>query len=197
MSRIVSTEVINPKSLSAEERQRLADALYAVQRQIFDGEERETFGRYVIESPAEHTWLQVHRNEAGDIVGFFALHVFERMLGGELTAVFRAEAGSLRAYRGGNVTMRFGLELMLRYMLRHPGRRAYYLGMLVHPSSYSLIAKYFGEVYPRHGAEVPPQMLTFMKELAGEFGLAQLDPARPLVRYVRWKTRETEVEREY
>jgi CRP-like cAMP-binding protein len=197
MPRIASTEVIVPKSLSPEERHRLADALYAVHQQIFDGVEREAFARYVVESKAEHTWIQVHRNEAGDIVGYFALHIFERLLGGQPTAVFRAEAGSLRAYRGGNVTMRFGLALVLRYMLSHPGRQAYYLGALVHPSSYSLLAKYFGEVWPRREAQVPPELLTFMGELASEFGLEQVDSAQPLVRQVGWITRETEVEREY
>jgi CRP-like cAMP-binding protein len=197
MPRIASTEIILLKNLGPDERERLTDALYAVHQQIFAGVERATFVRFVIESKAEHTWIQVHRNEAGALVGYFALHVFERMLGGKLTAVFRAQAGSLRAYRGGNITMRFGLSLALRYLLRHPGRPAYYWGPVVHPSSYSLFAKYFGEVWPRPGAELPAELLEFMKELASEFRMPQVDPARPLVRHVGWKTRDTEVEREY
>ncbi len=36
-----------------------------------------------------------------------------------------------------------------------------------------------------------------MEELAAEFGLEKVDAARPLVRKVGWKTRETEAEREY
>ena len=36
-----------------------------------------------------------------------------------------------------------------------------------------------------------------MEELAAEFGLEKVDEARPLVRKVGWKTRETEAEREY
>jgi CRP-like cAMP-binding protein len=197
MSRIASTEIILLKSLSPEEREQLADALYAVHQQIFAGVDRAMFVRFVLESKAEHTWLQVHRNEAGAIVGYFALHVFERMLGGKLTAVFRAQAGSLRAYRGGNVTMRFALALGLRYLLRHPGRPAYYWGPVVHPSSYSLFAKYFGEVWPRPGARMPAELLEFMSQLASEFRMPQVDQARPLVRAVGWKTRDTEVEREY
>jgi hypothetical protein len=197
MSRIASTDVVIPKTLPAEERQRLAHALYAVHQQIFDGVEHEAFTKYVVESKAEHTWIQIHRNEAGDIVGYFALHIFERTMSGVPTAVFRAEAGSLRAYRGGNVTMRFGLPLVLRYLLRHPGRRAYYLGALVHPSSYTLLARHFGQVWPQREAPVPPELQAFMQELASEFGLEQVDPAHPLVRQVGWKTRETEVEREY
>ncbi|MCP3136915.1 cyclic nucleotide-binding domain-containing protein [Pyxidicoccus xibeiensis] len=197
MPRIASTEVVVPKSLSLAERQHLTDALYAVHQQIFDGVERESFAKYVVESKAEQTWIQVHKNEAGDIVGYFALHVFEKPLGGETTAVFRAEAGSLRAYRGANTNTRFGLALVLKYLLRHPGRRAYYMGSLVHPSSYSMLAKHCGEIWPRLGQPVPSELLTFMDGLATEFGLERVDPANPLLRMVGWRTRESEVEQDY
>ncbi|MDC0711408.1 cyclic nucleotide-binding domain-containing protein [Stigmatella sp. ncwal1] len=197
MSRITSTDVIRPHSLSAEQRQQLTDSLYAVHRQIFDGVDRESFAQYVIGSKAEHTWLLLHKNAAGDIVGYFALHLFEKQLGGEPLAVFRAEAGSLRAYRGGNVNARFWMERVVRYVLGHPGRRVFYLGALVHPSSYSLFARHCGEVWPRPGKETPPALLSFMAALASEFGLEPVDPARPLVRQVGWCTREPEVESEY
>jgi hypothetical protein len=197
MPRIANTEIIRPKSLSAEARSQLIDALYAVHNEIFDGVERESFAKYVVESKAEHTWIQVHKSEAGEIVGYFAFHIFERELSGVPTSVFRAEAGTLRAYRGGNVNARFGLSLALRYMLKNPGRKVYYLGSLVHPSSYSVFVKYCGEVWPRREAQTPPQLQGFMEELAAEFGLEKVDAARPLVRKVGWKTRETEAEREY
>lgn len=197
MPRIASTEVIVPKSLPLEERQRLTDALYAVHQQIFDGVEREAFAKYVVESKAEQTWIQVHKNDAGDIVGYFAMHVFEKPLNGVKTAVFRAEAGSLRAYRGSNTNTRFGLALVLKYLLRHPGRPAYYLGSLVHPSSYSVFAKYCGDVWPRREQPVPADLLAFMDGLATEFGLEKVDPAHPLLRQVGWRTRESDVEREY
>jgi CRP-like cAMP-binding protein len=197
MSNIASTEVVTPKSLSPEAREQLIDALYAVHDQIFDGVERESFAKYVVLSKAEHTWIQLHKNAAGEIVGYFAFHIFERQLGGVPTAVFRAEAGMLQAYRGANANARFGLSVALRYMLKHPGRRTFYLGSLVHPSSYSLFAKYCGEVWPRREQQTPPELLGFMDELATEFGLERVDPANPLVRHVGWKTRETEAEREY
>lgn len=197
MPRIASTEVIVPKSLSLDERQRLTDALYAVHQQIFDGVERESFAKYVVESKAEHTWIQVHKNEAGDIVGYFAMHVFEKPLNGVTTAVFRAEAGSLRAYRGANTNTRFGFSRVMKYMLRHPGRPTYYMGSLVHPSSYALIASCCGEVWPRREQPVPPELLAFMDGLATEFGLERVDAANPLLRQVGWRTRESEVEQDY
>jgi CRP-like cAMP-binding protein len=197
MPRIASSEVVVPKSLSPEERQRLIDALYTVHQEIFDGVERESFGKYVVESKAEHTWIQIHKNEEGEIVGYFATHIFEKQFGGQLTAVARAEAGSLRAYRGNNANMRFGLKRMLDYMLKHPGRRMFYMGSLVHPSSYSLLARYFDEIWPRAEQEVAPELLAFMDELATEFGLERVDASNPLVREVGWRTRESEMEREY
>lgn len=197
MPRIASTEVVVPKSLSQEARTRLTDALYAVHQQIFDGVERDSFAKYVVESKARHTWIQVHKNEAGDIVGYFAMHVFEKPLHGVTTAVFRAEAGSLRAYRGANTNTRFGLSLVLKYMLRHPGRPTYYMGSLVHPSSYALLAKYCDEVWPRREQPVPPELLAFMDGLATEFGLERVDAANPLLRQVGWRTRESEVEQDY
>lgn len=197
MPQIATTETITPKTLSPEARRELTDALYAVHNQIFDGVERDSFAKYVVDSKAEHTWIQVHKNEAGEAVGYFAFHIFEKQFNGEPTAVFRAEAGSLRAYRGSNTNARFGLSLALRYMMKHPGRKTFYLGSLVHPSSYSAFAKNCGEVWPRHDAQVPPELLAFMDELANEFGLERVDPANPLVRHVGWRTRETESEREY
>jgi CRP-like cAMP-binding protein len=197
MPKIATTEVVVPKTLSPVERRQLTNALYAVHNQIFDGVERESFAKYVVDSKAEHTWIQVHKNEAGEIVGYFAFHIFEKQLNGEPVAVFRAEAGSLRAYRGSNTNARFGLALVLRYLVKHPGRKTFYLGSLVHPSSYSLFAKSCGEVWPRREAQVPPELLAFMDELANEFGLERVDPANPLVRHVGWRTRETEAEREY
>ncbi|WPB73282.1 cyclic nucleotide-binding domain-containing protein [Archangium violaceum] len=197
MPHITSTEVILPHSLSAEARRQLIDSLYAVHRRIFDGVGRESFARYVVESKAEHTWLLVHKNEAEEVVGYFALHIFEKQLGGEPLAVFRAEAGLLREYRGGNVTARFWTEWVLRYVLKHPGRRVFYMGSLVHPSSYWLIAQHCREVWPRREQETPPELLAFMDTLATEFGLEKVHPAWPLVREVGWRTRETEVEREY
>ncbi|HEY8212194.1 MAG TPA: cyclic nucleotide-binding domain-containing protein [Myxococcaceae bacterium] len=198
MPRIASSEVVIPGQLTSAEREALVTALYRIQVEVFDGVSREAFARYVVLSKAERTRILVHRDEAGVIVGYFALHVFEREMNGEPVAVFRAEAGTMRAYRGANSNTRFGLKHGLAYLLSHPGRRAFYLGSLVHPSSYSLFAKHFPDsVLPRAGAEVPAQMLQLMNDLAGEFGLDRVDPANPLVRQVGWKTRDTEAERSY
>ncbi|MFO0589662.1 MAG: cyclic nucleotide-binding domain-containing protein [Polyangiaceae bacterium] len=197
MSRVTSTEVVVPKKLSPSERSALIDGLYAVHSEIFDGVEKQAFVKYVVDSKAELTWILLYRGEDNAIVGYLALHVFERRLRGEMTAVFRAEAGTLRAYRGRNASVNFGLRKIIEYLVAHPGRPVFYLGSLVHPSSYSLFAKYGTSLYPSAGNETPPDILQFMGELADEFGIPVVDPAHPLVRDVGWITRETDVERRY
>jgi CRP-like cAMP-binding protein len=197
MPRIARSEVVVPSALSHAEREQLIDALYAIQLEVFDGVDRKAFASYVVNSKAEKTWILVHRDDAGAIVGYFAVHQFVRELGGEPVTIFRAEAGTRRAYRGGNSNIRFGLLRGLRALLANPGRRIYYLGSLVHPSSYSLFAKYFPEVYPSAAGPTPPEMLGLMDEMADEFGLARVDAQDPLVRKVGWKTRDTDAERAY
>ncbi|HVG62913.1 MAG TPA: cyclic nucleotide-binding domain-containing protein [Hyalangium sp.] len=197
MPRIASTEVITLNTLSTEKRCQLAEELFTIHQQVFDVSERKSFAQFVIDSKAEHTWIQLHKNEAGETVGYVALHIFEREIDGQPLAVFRAAAGSLRAYRGGSITMRFGLRRLLCYLLKNPGRQVYYLGALVHPSSYTLMAHHFGTLWPQREKDTPPKLLTFMDALAQEFGLERVSPEHPLVRRVGWRPRDTEAEREY
>jgi hypothetical protein len=197
MPKIARSDVVIPGKLDAAARNGFIDALYKVHCEVFDGVSRDSFAKYVVESQAEQTWINVHRNDAGEIVGYFALHVFERELGGQPSAIFRAEAGTLRNYRGGNTNTRFGLGLALPYLLRHPGRRVYYLGSLVHPSSYCLFARLFDVVWPSSRHPPPPPVLDFMDELANSFGLERVSADNPLTRHVHWITRDSEVERHY
>ena len=197
MPNIARSNVVVPNKLGSAARQELIDALYRVHCEVFDGVSRDAFAKYVVESQAEHTWINVHRNLAGEIVGYFALHVFERELAGKASAIFRAEAGTLRAYRGGNTNTRFGLKLGLPYLLRNTGRRVYYLGSLVHPSSYCLFARHFDVVWPSTRHPPPPAVLAVMDELANSFGLERVSFDNPLTRQVHWITRDSEVERAY
>jgi hypothetical protein len=196
MARPAAAEIVIPTRMSPEERQRLADALYDVHSRIFDGVDKASFVKYVIESKAEHTWIQLHKDEQGAIVGYFALHIFERALRGERAAIVRGEAGMLSAYRGANVNGRFGIERVLRYMLANPGRRVFYLGSLVHPSSYAQLARYVDRVFPSPAEEPAEDVLRLMRDLADEFHLDPVDEANPLLYKVGWKTIDTAAERE-
>lgn len=58
MPAIVSTAVIHPKQLTVDERQQLTDALYTVHCQIFDGVDKASFAKYIVESKAQQTTNQ-------------------------------------------------------------------------------------------------------------------------------------------
>src|SRR5262245_41164105 len=155
MPPIAASEVVDPKALSPDEKSRLIDAMYAIQSEVFDGVDRAAFVKYVVDSKAERTVLLLHKSAAGEVVGYFAVHFFEKLVRGEPATVARAEAGIRRAYRGRNSNATFGARIGLTQMLRNPSKPFYYLGSLVHPSSYSLFDKYFDGVWPSRHAELP------------------------------------------
>lgn len=197
MPSIATSEIIVPKQLKPDERQQLTDELYAVHCQIFDGVEKSSFTKYVVESKAQQTTIHVHKNAEGAVVGYFALHVFEKDLRGRTAAVVRAEAGTLREYRGNNRNVRIAINYLVQYWLTHPTQPLFYLGTLVHPSSYIGIGKYVDVVWPNREQPLPVELATFMAELAVVFDVEAVDPQNPLVVQVGWRTIDTEAERTY
>jgi CRP-like cAMP-binding protein len=190
-------ETILPKELAPADREALIDALYAVQRDVFAGVDRASFAKYVVESKAERTWIRVHRDAQGQIGGYAALHAFERRVQGRAVLILRAEAGSRRDLRGGNANVGFLFSQILRAHLEDRARPLYYLGCLVHPSSYALIARFARTVWPSADRAVPAEIQSFMSALGDEFELPRVEGAGALVRQVGWITRDTEVEQSY
>jgi len=196
MAEIVSNQIIDPHKLSAEEFEALVSSLYAVHCEIFDGVSREEFSHYVVGSSADETRIQVSYGEEGDVAGYVAAHSFRRRLRGELVAVNRAEAGLRRPYRGNGSPAGFLLSWLLKTRWAFTGPQ-YYLGCLVHPSSYSAFARHAAVLWPSANEEIPDDIFEFMLELGEEFHLPVVDPKRPLVRQVGWITRDSAAERHY
>lgn len=196
MAHIASSTVIDPSTLSAQETGALVSSLYAVHCEIFDGVSRDEFERYVVRSKAEQTRIQVSYGEDGDIAGYIAAHAFRRKLGDELVTINRAEAGLRRPYRGNGSPASFLFSWLLKKRWEFPGAQ-YYLGCLVHPSSYAGFARAAATLWPAPGVDLPDDLRALMLDLAEEFHLPAVDPQRPLVRQVGWITRDTEVERHY
>lgn len=196
MSTIASNAVIDPSTLSAREVDELISSLYAVHCEIFDGVSRDEFASYVILSRADQTRIQVSYGEDGSVAGYIAAHAFRRKLRNELVTINRAEAGLRRPYRGNGSPASFLISWLLKKRWEFPGAQ-YYLGCLVHPSSYSGFARDAATLWPAPGVEIPEDLHTLMLELAEEFHLPMVDPQRPLVRDVGWITRDTEAERRY
>ena len=95
------------------------------------------------------------RREAGGIVGYCAVHLFERELDGSVVGVIRAEAGLLPGYRGTSATLWFGGSEALRYKGLHPLRMTVLFATPVHPSSYHMLSKYLWRSYPYPGRKTP------------------------------------------
>lgn len=186
-----------PREMSAEERETLVDGLFEVYNEIFHGGTREFIAQGMVEPRSDFTTILLHRSTEGKLVGYFAIHFFNKTFRGVPSTVIRSSVGMLRAYRGRNANISWALEVLLKQRLAHPGRPFYGMGSMVHPSSYLQVARYVNEFWPRPGEPVPPDMLDFMAELADEFQMKRLDPQQPLVRKGTMPTRETEAERDY
>lgn len=196
MATIERNETIDPSTLSDAEKESLISSLYAVHCEIFDGVSRQQFAQYVINSPAKRTRIQLSYGANGELAGYLAMHAFRPTLHGKECTVLRAEAGLRRAYRGNASTAGFAITNLLKTRWDFSGP-LFYLGCLVHPSSYSIFANNAPAVWPAAGGEIPPELFDLMMRLGEEFHLEMVDPARPLVRKVGWITRDTEAERRY
>ncbi|HLT35761.1 MAG TPA: hypothetical protein VK034_05735, partial [Enhygromyxa sp.] len=189
-------EIVIPETLDSPAREALVDALYRVHSEIFDGVDRDAFVHYVIDSPAERTRIMVQRDDADRIVGYFAFHLFRRTIRGREVAVLRGESGFLREHRGGASTLRFGFGEGIDAFARNLGVPLYYLGCLVHPTSYHSFCKYMRPVWPSREHPADAELRALMSELGDSFGLDKVGED-PLVRQVGWRTRDTEAERAF
>jgi len=197
MPRIARSESVDPRALTAAERDVLADALVDVFSEVFDGVDGAYVRRTMLDAPTERTVLLLHRSDEGRVVGCFAIMFYARQFRGESTVVVRSVVGTMRAYRGQNVNIAWALRTLLAYRLQHPGRPMYGLGAMGHPSSYLQVVRYVERYWPRPDQRTPDDILAFMLELADAMKLQRTDPARPLVYKVPLSTRQTEAERDY
>ena len=194
--RISGRQIILPARLSEPRRDALSRQLYEVHRKIFTGVSAEEFRRHVVDAPAEVTVIQLYLSGDGQIIGYCAYHRFRRKVQGRNTIVLRAEAGLLPEYRGRGAAYGFGMIRAVAEKIRHPLTPIYYLGTLVHVSSYHLFCKYFSQVFPHPGHETPARMREITRELIDSFPDPPVSESDPFVRDVGWVTLETPQERE-
>lgn len=183
-------EVVDPGALDADEQEALIDELYAVQQEIFDGVSREAFACYVVRSTAERTRIQVFR-AGGRAVGYAALHVFDCEVAGRPGAAVRCEVGLEREYRGGSRFGWFFAREAARLLLSSRGRPIYGLSCATSPATYRILERGTREVWPHWSKPTPPALAASMAQLATRFELRPVEPSRPGVYHVGWKTRET------
>jgi len=169
---------------------KLAEELFLTHDRIFAGLDKETFIRYLFRSGATDTKIRLYRRQDSALVGYAVVHRYQEVIKDKPTTIFRAEAGFLPQYRAHGRTFYFyGLEL-LKHLLSHPTENIFYLGMLVHPSSYVVFARYFDEMYPKSGREIPEDKYRLMVNMADFFAVPPVDPSDQLIRNIGWRTRE-------
>ena len=122
MLRTHHREIVSIDELNAQERATLSQELFRLNQRIFAGVELDEFERLVINPSARWTRIQIIRNGDGEAVGYCAVHLFDIVLSDRAYAVFRAQAGILRPYRGEGSTFAFGFREAIRYKLLHPPR---------------------------------------------------------------------------
>lgn len=193
--RIAGRKVVEPAQLSESGRSALSQQLYEVHRRIFAGVSAEEFRHHVVDAQAEATVIQLYLAGDGQIVGYCAFHRFRRRVQGRNSIVLRAEAGLLPEYRGRGAAYAFGMIRAAAEKIRHPFTPIYYLGTLVHASSYHLFCKYFSQVFPHPAHETPARMQEIARELIDSFSDPPVSESDPFVRDVQWVTIETPQEK--
>lgn len=188
---------VDPGRLSVEERERLSAELYSVQSEVFSGVDLAQFRRYVIEAKATYTRVLVARDDNGRVVGYLATHRYNRELDGAPCVILRAETGFSRAWRGRSIFGRHFVREVLAALIAARGRPLYFMGSLVHPTSYVAITRYVASHWPRPDMQTPQAVRSLLYELADSFGLQTVPGRDPLVREVGWCTRDTEEEQDF
>jgi hypothetical protein len=196
MIKVITAETICPSKLTPEARQNLSESLYKVHKCIFKGLNEKEFNHYVVNSPAKVTKIFIYRDKIKkEIIGYFAVHRFEKCINDKPLVVFRAEAGLIPEYRHKNADINFWFKEAMKFKIFHPNKQIFYLVCPVNPSVYARFGKYIYKVYPKYNCIIPPHIEKLLIQLAEEFGLKKVDQNNPFVRKVGWITQATEEEK--
>lgn len=195
MSKITGRFLLEINKLSKEGKEALIERLFPLHERIFHGVSKDSFSNYVVHSIAARSVIAIYHNDVGEDVGYCAMHFFEQKIHGNVTCVIRMESGLLQNYRGRNSNISFIISQLIRYRSSYPNRPLYYLGTLIHPSSYLLLVKYADCIWPRK--ENPSeQVVELLENMSLFFSLSPVDNKNPNIVHVGWCTKETNEERE-
>lgn len=192
---MLSHRAYDPSTMSLAEVKDFTDWLYQCHCKVFGGIDREEFRRYVIEPEAIRTRIEVYSNEAGDAIGYAAVHLYERHFEGRDILVVRMETGLDPKARSGGLTIPFLMEETLRCRAAFPEAEMYYLGCFVSPASFVIFTKTATVSWPHPACETPPEVLSMITGLGDSFQLPCPDPAQPLVRDIGWALHEDDATR--
>ncbi|GIJ61799.1 hypothetical protein [Virgisporangium aurantiacum] len=139
--------------------------------------------------------IQLFRDAADGadrVVGFVCALRQDVRLDGRVVTVFRAVAAIEPEHRHRNRTALFALREAARLRLRHPWRPAYLLTPIIHPSSYTALARFSRRLYPSPRRPHDPaldRLVVALADLVDPFGPAH----GPLLRERRISVRDAPV----
>jgi hypothetical protein len=190
-ARITGHRSFDPARLPADELERLCEEVYAVYDQVFVGVGKEELRRSVILPEGEDTVVRVYTDAENRVVGFAAFNCSTQIIDGKRMFVMRDAAAILPAYRGQRVTYWYGFTRALVELVRHPFTPVCFLGVMVHPSSYHLMYRYYPQFYPHPDHGFPEPMQALARRLVSHFPGSRVETDRALLRDTGWVTRET------
>ena len=198
MTKVVEAETIYPSKLTYEERQKLSESLYKVHKRIFKGINEKEFDHYVVNSPANVTKIFIYRNKRKkELIGYFAVHHFEKFIDDKQLIIFRAEAGLVPEYRHKNADISFFLKEAIKFKILNPRKEVYFLVSPINPSVYAIFVKYIYKIYPKYNSIIPSEVEKLMMRLADVFDLEMVDEKNPFVRKVGWITQANDEEKAF
>lgn len=127
-----------------------------------------------------------------ELVGINLVNIYEYNYKGDDYSFFRFLSGILPEYRGKNNVQRVGFVEAFKYSAMNPMRKIYYLGPMIHPSSYSAACKVSSKVYPSLKNKVPQKYFDLMVTVSDVLGLERVEGESLLVRDIKVKTIEKE-----
>lgn len=197
-SKVINAEIIYPHELTHEERQKFSKSLYNVHNRIFKGLNEKEFDHYVVNSPANDTKIFIYRNKVEkNIIGYYAVHRFEKIIENKSLIIFRIETGLLPEYRHKNADVSFWWKEAIKFKILHPNKKVYFLVTPINPCMYAILAKYIYKVYPTYNSVFPSKVEKLMMLLADEFEIKKLDENNTLVRKIGWITQADDKEKAY
>lgn len=186
----MKTVIFRPNALTSIEKDILVSSIFEVHKFIFSIPDKDDFIKYILPHDEHESVVIVHYNAKNIVIGYCFMHFFIKDLAGESTTILRMEMGMLEAYRHNNSNMYYIIKHVIDYWVRNKSRPIYFLGSLVHPSSYSLAIKILGEQYVHPSIINDKNRDIIATQLSRVFYMKPVDPLNPFVVHVGWITKE-------
>lgn len=183
--------------LVLEEREWLSVELYKLCEEIFGNVSYDEFCHYITQSGAKKTYLMLYHNSVDELVGFFALHLFELEVDGKRELIFRGQTGLIQKYRRSKANMYFALYVILYYRIVYPFTSINCFLAIISPSMYAVLAKRLAIIEPSYKQETTTKKLLLIEKLRKVFDFEKEESESVWTSPVGWISIASEEEKNY